>query len=115
MNQSPESRIPPEYWYLHVARANELAGSDRRYYRFFEMLPAILSIGTLAAFGALSFLKPVWAAYLTIVFAAYWLFKTMYLSIHLRHNFKRMRHNMQVNWRERVNDVPHLPARAGRS
>lgn len=105
--------LPKEYWYLHIARANELTGSDRRLYRFFEMLPAILSVGTLAAFVALSFFKPVWAAYFTIVFAAYWLFKTMYLSIHLRYNFKRMRHNMNINWRERVNDVPHLPARAG--
>jgi len=113
MRPDQDSNLPPEYWYLHTARATDLAGSDWLWYRFFEMLPAILSLGTLISFVALSFLKPVWAAYLTIVFAAYWLFKTMYLSIHLRHNFKRMRHNMQVNWREKVNDVPHLPARAG--
>lgn len=102
-----------DYWYLHVARARDLKGRDYYTYRFFEMLPAILSVGTLATFVALSFFKPVWAAYLTIIFAAYWFFKTAYLSIHLRYNFKRMRHNLSVNWRERILDVPHLPARAG--
>ncbi|MFZ2886957.1 MAG: glycosyltransferase family 2 protein [Minisyncoccia bacterium] len=102
-----------DYWYLHVARAGDLTGRDYYLYRAFEILPAALSVGTLVLFVALSFYKPVWAAYLTIVFAAYWFFKTAYLSVHLRYNFKRIRHNMGINWRERVQDVPHLPARAG--
>ena len=104
--------LPPEYWYLHTARARDLKGRDRVIYRLFEILPAVLSYGTLALFVFLSFKKPVWAAYLTIVFAAYWFFKTAYLSIHLRYNFKRMRHNMQVNWRAKIHDLPHAPARA---
>lgn len=98
---------PGQYWYLHVARAADLSGANRALYRLFEMLPAILSLATIAAFIALSFLEPVWAAYLTIVFAAYWLFKTAYLSVHLRYNFKRMRHNMQVDWRGRLKDIRH--------
>jgi len=99
--------LPPEYWYLHVARANDLIGWNRVLYRAFEMLPAVLSIVTLVGFVALSFYKPVWAAYLTIIFAAYWLFKTAYLSVHLRYNFKRIRHNLQVPWREKVHDLPY--------
>ena len=93
------------YWYLHVGRASDLSGSDRRLYRFFEMLPALLSLSTLAIFAALSFLRPVWAAYLTIAFSIYWLFKTIYLSVHLRHNFKRMRHNMALDWNARLKDL----------
>jgi hypothetical protein len=104
--------LPKEYWYLHVARARDLTGGDRVLYRLFEILPAVLSFGTLGAFVWLAFQKPVWAAYLTIVFAAYWFFKTAYLSIHLRYNFKRMRHNMLVNWRAKLHDLPHTPARA---
>jgi hypothetical protein len=95
------------YWYLHVGRASDLTGGDRILYRFFEMLPGILSYGTLLAFIVLSFTRPVWAAYLTIIFAAYWLFKTMYLSIHLRHNFKRIRYHLELDWRERLKDVKH--------
>ena len=110
-NRSPLG-LPADYWYLHIARATDLHGSDRVLYRLFEMLPGLFSFGTLGMFIALSFLKPVWAAYLTIVFAAYWFFKTAYLSVHLRYNFKRMRFNMNVNWRERLHDLPHVPARA---
>ena len=93
------------YWYLHVGRASDLVGSDRRLYRLFEMLPGILSLSTLALFVALSFFRPVWAAYLTIAFSIYWLFKTLYLSVHLRHNFKRMRHNMALDWNARLHDL----------
>ncbi|TSC87276.1 MAG: hypothetical protein G01um10148_381 [Parcubacteria group bacterium Gr01-1014_8] len=104
-----------KYWYLHVARATELTGRDRVLYRAFEMLPGILSIATLAAFVGLAFLKPVWAAYLTIVFSIYWLFKTFYMSMHLRHNFRRMKHNLALDWNERLNvlgkrhsDIVHM-------
>jgi cellulose synthase/poly-beta-1,6-N-acetylglucosamine synthase-like glycosyltransferase len=100
MNQNP-------YWYLHVGRASDLAGFDRVLYRAFEMLPGLLSFSTLALFIALSFWQPVWAAYLTIMFSAYWLFKTMYLSVHLRHNFKRIRHHLGIDWRDRLKNIRH--------
>ncbi|MEK7155345.1 MAG: glycosyltransferase family 2 protein [Patescibacteria group bacterium] len=104
--------LPKEYWYLHTARARDLEGRDYYLYRAFEILPAVLSLGTLGAFIFLAYTKPVWAAYLTIIFAAYWFFKTAYLSIHLRYNFKRMRHNLSVNWRAKLHDIPETPARA---
>lgn len=96
-----------QYWYLHIGRASELSGRDRVLYRAFEMLPGVLSLTTLALFVLLSFKKPVWAAYLIIAFAIYWLFKTCYLSIHLRHNFKRIQHNMRINWDERLQTLKH--------
>lgn len=95
------------HWYLHIGRSTELSGRDRRLYRFFEMLPGILSISTIGLFVVLSFTKPVYAAYLTIAFSAYWLFKTAYLSIHLRHNFKRVLHNLELDWNERLERIPH--------
>lgn len=103
--------LPPNYWYLHVARATDLKGGDYVIYRFFEMLPGILSIGTLSAFVALAFWQPVFAAYLTIFFAAYWLFKTAYLSIHLRHNFRRLQHNMKLDWNEKLGHYLHESGR----
>ncbi len=101
------------YWYLHVARATDLSGRDRVLYRLFEILPGFLSLATLLLFVLLSFTKPVWAAYLTIIFSIYWLLKTVYLSVHLRHNFKRVRHNLSLDWNERLQnlsyqDVTHL-------
>ncbi len=108
MNQTHNApQLPPDYWFLHVARATDLTGRDRVLYRCFEILPGFLSITTLGLFVLLSYLKPVWAAYLTIAFAAYWLFKTAYLSMHLRHNFKRLRHNLKVDWNERLTTIKH--------
>ncbi|MBI2613034.1 glycosyltransferase family 2 protein [Candidatus Kaiserbacteria bacterium] len=95
------------YWYLHVGRAGELSGRDRVIYRLFEILPGALSLATLGIFVVLSFVKPVFAAYLTIIFSIYWLFKTFYLSIHLRHNFKRVRHNLVIDWNERLETLKY--------
>ena len=83
---------------LHIGRASELSGKDRVIYRFFEMLPGILAWGTILGSVILSYWNPILAAIFIIVFDFYWLLKTVYLSIYLRHNWRRMRHNMKVNW-----------------
>ena len=91
--------------YLHVGSARDLTGRDRFLYRLFEILPGFLSFGTLIGFIVLSFLRPDIAAYATIAFCGYSLLKTMYLWIHLRHNFNRIRHNLQVDWTEELKKV----------
>ena len=99
--------------FIHVGRASDLTGSDRLLYRWLETIPGALSIGTLVLFVTLSFVAPHIVAYFTIGFSAYWLFKTAFLTVHLRHSFKRLRHNMKVDWQERLenlkyDDVVHL-------
>lgn len=84
--------------YLHVSSARDLRGWNRFLYRLLEILPGFLSFGTLAFFIILSFIAPAYAAYFTIAFSIYWLLKTLYLSVHLRHNFARIRHNMRLDW-----------------
>jgi hypothetical protein len=93
--------------YLHIGRATDLTGADRVLYRFFEILPALLSLGTLALFVVLSFLAPSAVAYFTIAFSAFWLFKTLFLFVHLRHNFKRLMLNMQADWPSRLANLKH--------
>lgn len=106
--QATGYKLPADlYWYLHVGRASDLMGRDRIIYRLFEMLPGVLSLATLFLFVVLSFTKPVWAAYLTIIFSIYWLLKTIYLSAHLRHNFKRVRHNLGIDWNDRLKNFSH--------
>ncbi|PIR82756.1 hypothetical protein COU20_00710, partial [Candidatus Kaiserbacteria bacterium CG10_big_fil_rev_8_21_14_0_10_59_10] len=102
-----ENAARDPYWYLHVARATDLSGRDRTLYRAFEMLPGALSIATLAALVLLALLYPTIAAYFTIVFAMYWLFKVGFLSIHLRHNMRRLRHNMSLDWNARLSGLKH--------
>lgn len=96
----------PSIPYLHIGRASDLSGADRRLYRALEMLPAFLSFGTLILLVVLSFILPAWIAYFTIAFSVYWLFKTIFLSIHLHHNFKRLRASLATPWRERLAEFP---------
>ncbi|MFQ5541011.1 MAG: glycosyltransferase [Candidatus Paceibacteria bacterium] len=91
--------------YLHIGRAADLSGRDRTLYRALETVPAVLSVGTLLLFVLLSFTVPAIVAYFTIGFSAFWFFKTVFFSIHLRHNFKRMRHHLATDWSARLANV----------
>jgi len=91
----------------HIGRASELSGGDRVLYRFYEMIPGFLSWGTIIAVIVLSKFQPVWMAIFIIVFDFYWLLKTIYLSAHLRRNWKRMRHNMELDWEEMLNHLKY--------
>lgn len=92
---------------LHIGRASDLSGWDYVLYRSLEILPAALSWGTLLGIVLLSLYASVFAAYLIIAFALYWLLKTVYLSVHLRHNWKRLLHNMKLDWGERLSHLRH--------
>ncbi len=81
-----------------VGRATELSGSDRRLYRFLEIFPGAFSWITLIGVLLLSNYAPFVAAYFIIAFAIYWVLKTAFLSYHLRHNWKRLRHHLSLDW-----------------
>lgn len=87
---------------FHVGRAAELTGSDRRFYRFLEILPGAASWITLLGVLWLSNYQPFIAAYFIIGFAIYWVLKTAFLSYHLRHNWRRLRHHLKVDWQQMV-------------
>lgn len=88
--------------YFRVGRAGDLVGKDRILYRALEILPGFLAWGTILGTIIASFLVPVWAAYFIIAFDLYWLLKNAYLSIHLRHNWKRIRHNLAIDWEKQL-------------
>jgi len=93
--------------YFHVAHARDLTGRDRTLYRLLEMVPGICSWGTIVFIVLLSMYRPVLAAYFIIAFDLFWLLKTVYLSIHQRHNYRRLRHNMGLDWREMLRPMRH--------
>ncbi|MFH1472997.1 MAG: glycosyltransferase family 2 protein [bacterium] len=93
--------------YLKLGKATDLTGNDRRLYRAFEILPGFLSWGTIFGTIILSIWAPVAAAYFIIAFDTYWLLKTGYLSLHLRHNWKRTKHNISLNWREMLEKLKY--------
>jgi len=91
-----------EKTYIHVGSSAELTGAHRRIYRFFEVLPGLLSWGTLIGMVLLSWQKPLWAAVFIIVFDLYWLIKTVFLSVHLRINHRRLKQHMATDWEEKL-------------
>ena len=93
--------------YYKVGRASDLRGLDRFIYRLLEIFVPLLSWGTLIGAIVLSYVLPVWAALLVIALDLYWLFKTSYLSIHLRQNWKRMRNHLATPWEEKLKGLPY--------
>ncbi|PKM91127.1 hypothetical protein CVU82_03680 [Candidatus Falkowbacteria bacterium HGW-Falkowbacteria-1] len=95
--------------YLKVAKATELFGRDRRIYRFLEMLPGILSIGSLLVLIILSFIKPVWVAYFLIAFNVYWLLLVVFLGIYLITSYQKLKINRSIDWAEKCHSLENKP------
>jgi hypothetical protein len=81
-----------------VARANELTGRDRRFYRFLEIVPGVAAWSTIIGIILASIYTPFIAAYFIIAFSIYWVLKTIFLSYHVRYNWKRLKHHMELDW-----------------
>ena len=92
--------------YLKIGRAAEIADiRQRRIYRFLEILPAALSWLTLFLVIFLSWLVPVFTAIFIIAFDVYWFFKTIFLSLHMRSAFSKMKANLKKNWLSELETV----------
>ena len=76
-------------------------------YRFFETLPGAFAWFTLALIVVCSWRLPAAVAIFIILFDIYWLLKAIYLSLHLRSTFSRMRENLKVNWIGKLHGEPH--------
>ena len=85
-----------------VARATELTGRDRIFYRFLEIVPGVASWGALIGIVLASIYLSFWAAYFIIAFSIYWVLKTIFLSVHVRHNWKRLKHHMELDWQHLI-------------
>ena len=88
--------------YLKLGTSRDLTGKDRIFFRLFEIFPGLLSWFTILGMFIVSYFVPVWVAIFIIIFDVYWLVKTIFLSFHLRANFKRMKENLNINWGERI-------------
>ncbi|MCH7605012.1 glycosyltransferase family 2 protein [Patescibacteria group bacterium] len=95
-----------EKYYLTVSRASDLKNKgERRLYRFFEMLPGILSLGALAAAVVASWLFPVGAAFFILTFIIYWLFRNIYFALHLQTGYRRMKKYERIDWLQRLQNI----------
>ena len=88
-----------EKYYLKIGRASEITDlKDRYFYRFLEIFPGAISWLTFFLIILFSWLLPFYIAVFIIVFDIYWFFKTVFLSLHMRSAFHKMKNNLRRNW-----------------
>lgn len=93
--------------YFHVGRASELSGRDRIIYRALEIFPGALAWTTIVLTVVVSFVAPVFASVFIIIFDTFWLLKTIYLSIHLYHSYRRVNYHLNLDWTERLSHLKY--------
>jgi hypothetical protein len=98
-----------EYRYeaCRIGKGDELRGKDYKLYRFYEILPGFLSWFTILVAVLCSWMYPMQAAVFIIVFDVFWLLKTIYLSLHLKANWKRIKKHISTDWAEKLKSLKH--------
>lgn len=96
---------------LHYSRFSDIADSaGRRWYRFFEMVPALLAWATILGIFFVSWYAPVFASFFIIAFDIYWLLKTVFLSMHLRAGYREMQRRMVMDWMQKLEGIRAFPS-----
>lgn len=80
-------------------------GKRTRFYRFFEMVPALLSYGAIILLIVLSLLSPIIAAVYLLMIILTLLIKVIGMTYHMVTGRARMDKASLVNWRERLADL----------
>lgn len=80
-------------------------GKRTKSYRFFEMLPAILSYGALILMVVLSILSPILAAIYLLLIIVTLLVKAVGIAIHTVQGRNRLEAAMKVDWHTRLEDL----------
>ncbi|MCX6724295.1 MAG: glycosyltransferase family 2 protein [Candidatus Staskawiczbacteria bacterium] len=92
--------------YLNISKASDVADAGgRRIYRFFEMIPAIISLGTLFGVLVFSWLFPSGVAIFIICFCFYYLFRILYFSLHQTVGYFRVKSNMKKDWLKELRKI----------
>ena len=85
-------------------------GKRTRFYRFFEMLPAILSYSVILMPILLSLINPLLGAIFVIVFLIVWFVKAIGMWIRSIQGYNMLERAQRINWRERLKDLENPQA-----
>ena len=92
--------------YLDISKASDIKNpKERSLYRFFEMIPGIISLGTLFGVLIFSWLIPSWVAVFIICFCFYYLFRIFYFSLHQMVGYFRVKSHMKKDWLKELKKV----------
>ena len=82
-------------------------GKRTRFYRFFEILPGMLSYGILVGMVVLSIINPLWASIFLLVLIVTMLLKAAGIAGHSIGGHRKLRRAMRIDWRERLSQLEH--------
>ncbi|MFA6600750.1 MAG: glycosyltransferase family 2 protein [Candidatus Omnitrophota bacterium] len=85
-----------------------LAASDRRLQRLFEIIPGAVSWTILLGLAALTVTRPILASVLIIAFLFYWVLRLFYQTILLMFSYGRLTVESQTDWQERISGLDRL-------
>jgi hypothetical protein len=80
-------------------------GKRTKLYRFFEMLPALLSYGAVILLVVLSIVNPLWAAVYLIIFVITLLVKAVGIAFRTVQGHRVLEAAQKVDWQTRLNDL----------
>ncbi|HMR73339.1 MAG TPA: hypothetical protein PKD68_05025, partial [Candidatus Saccharibacteria bacterium] len=80
-------------------------GKRTRFYRFFEMLPALLSYFTILLPVLLSLIDPLLGAIFVIVYIIIWFVKAIAMSVRSIQGFQTLERAKKVDWSRRLADL----------
>ena len=86
------------------------SGKRTPLYRFFEILPAVLSYIILVAPILLSLIDPLWGALFVVLFIITWFVKAIGISFRTLQGYGRMERSKTVDWRRRLDDLENPEA-----
>lgn len=70
--------------------------------RLWEVIPGMLSWGTLIGLGILAFVIPFWIAIFVIAYDVYLLVRIVYMSVHLLYAYQRLKDFKDVSWKDKL-------------
>lgn len=80
---------------------------ERLVQRALEMVPGLLTWGTLIGVIFLSLLLPLWAAVFIIVFDVYWIYRALYISLFSVEAQFHIARGKRIDWEERCRESQH--------
>ncbi len=92
--------------YLNISKAADISDrKERLVYRFLEMVPGLISLGTLAGVFIFSWWQPVVVSVFIILFCFYYLLKILFLAAHQVASYFRFRESLKTDWLARVKKI----------
>lgn len=80
-------------------------GRRSKLYRFFEIVPAVLSYGFVILLVVLSFINPLWAAAYLLLFIFTTFIKAIGIAVRTFQGYGKLKRAQQVNWQRRLDDI----------